>query len=459
MCGSRSLLLRLRRCLLGSVIAPGLLVASADTWAGPPDSQPATQLSPASANAAAQGNQPAAPVADKKLDLAACKALALQKQPTVAAAHASLAAAIARQQALENLCVPTFLQRDLPKRRQQASLGVTVAQAGVLQAEIDTTYAVEYAYISYLYALEQDRLARTILEELPKIQEGFKAPVEGDKDRQGKQAAVARIDALTYLARGRQQEAIVGIERALSLLREAIGLDDCPLSLAEQNFPEDCRFDRQQVVHLALSRRPEITQAATGTEVTDLEVSAQHARRFALSVFTFAAGSDIHARPLPTDSFNPGYRPGAIGIEMPVTINGKRGDRVEQAKIYNDRAHSVLEKTQNLIRLETEQAYLRFKEAKKKLELFEEGQRRARRSRSLTRLPEQSGDLSSYLDVARLATDLRFEVNRARYELRVALIALERATAGGFCTDAAKAHGEAGNAAKSSSAPTMIGDE
>ena len=76
---------------------------------------------------------------------------------------------------------------------------------------------------------------------------------------------------------------------------------------------------------------------------------------------------------------------------------------MEQAKIYNGRAHSVLEKTQNLIRLETEQAFLRWREAKKKLELFEEGQSRARRSRALTRLPEQPSELNSYLDVARLA--------------------------------------------------------
>jgi hypothetical protein len=53
---------------------------------------------------------------------------------------------------------------------------------------------------------------------------------------------------------------------------------------------------------------------------------------------------------------------------MPVTINGKRGDRVEQAKSYNGRTHGVLEKTQNLIRLKTEQAFLRWKEARKKLD-------------------------------------------------------------------------------------------
>jgi outer membrane protein TolC len=324
--------------------------------------------------------------------------------------------------------VPTFLQRDLPKRRQQAALGVQAAQAGVTQAEIDTTYAVQFAYISYLYALEQDKLARFVASELDKVHEGLSRAGEDQAQR----AALAKVEALKLLTEGRQQEAVVGKERALSLLREAIGLgDDCPLEVAEQSLSESAAADRQQVVQLALARRPEILQASIGTEVTDLEVCAQQSRRFALTVSTFAIGSDIHANPLPAASFSPGYRPGAIGMEMPVTMNGKRSDRVEQAKIYNGRAHSVLEKTRNLIRLETEQAFLRWQESRKKLELFAAGQKKAERSRGLMP-PPQPADLTNYLDIARLGTDLRFEINRARYELRIALIALERATAGGF---------------------------
>jgi hypothetical protein len=48
---------------------------------------------------------------------------------------------------------------------------------------------------------------------------------------------------------------------------------------------------------------------------------------------------------------------------MPVTLNGKRCDRIEHAQIDNGRAASVLDKTRSLIRLETEQAFLRMQAA------------------------------------------------------------------------------------------------
>jgi outer membrane protein TolC len=177
-------------------------------------------------------------------------------------------------------------------------------------------------------------------------------------------------------------------------------------------------------------------QASIGAEVPGLEICAQKARSLALSVWTFVAGSDVHANPLSAPVFGPGYRPGAVGPEMPVTINGKRCARVEQAGIYSSRAHSVLEKTQNLIRLETEQAFYRWQEASGKLAKFSRGLEKAQVSLKLTNPPD-ARRLTDYLDTARLVTDLRFEVNRARYDLRLALITLERATAGGFCAEVA----------------------
>jgi hypothetical protein len=127
---------------------------------------------------------------------------------------------------------------------------------------------------------------------------------------------------------------------------------------------------------------------------------------------------------------------------MPVTINGKRCDRTEQAQIYNGRAASVLEKTRSLIRLETEQAFLRMQGASAALARFEEGVKHARgafpeTAKELAEEPQgfslQPPGLLNYLSTARQLADLRFEVNRMRYELLLARIALERATAGGFC--------------------------
>jgi outer membrane protein TolC len=424
MSGSRSTWQRLRRRIVGSLVAPGLLAVAAEAHANP-------QVLPPPPGA------PSALVV-QPLDLPACRALALEKQPAVVAARASLAAALARHQALENLHLPTFLQRDLPTRRKQSAAGLTAAEAAVLQAEIDTSYAVQFSYVSWLYARTQSALADDVLVQLRRLLEGFAKPEkQGDEDVNKRPRA--RLEALVLLAEGRRQEATVGGERAQALLREAIGLDgDCPPLLARDLPPVNVEVDRQAVVQMALSRRPEITQATVGTEVTDLEIQAQSSRRCALTLWTFAAGSDIHANPLPIASFSNGYRPGAIGMEMPVTINGKRADRIEQARIYNSRAHSLLEKTQNLIRLETEQAWFRWKEATTKVARFERGLEKARAAYDPT-TPPDARRLTDYLDTARLVTDLRFELNRARYELMVALLALERATAGGFCAGLDKA--------------------
>ncbi len=163
--GSRSTWHRLCVRLLGGLVVPGLVAMTGVAGAEPVDLDSGTPIQVISQNA-----QPTQAAEGKQFDLAACKALALEKQPAIAAAHASLAAAVARQQALENLCVPTFLQRDLPKRRQQASLGLTAAQAGVQQAEIDTIYAVQFAYVSYLYAKAQDGLVNDILVQLDRLE-------------------------------------------------------------------------------------------------------------------------------------------------------------------------------------------------------------------------------------------------------------------------------------------------
>jgi outer membrane protein TolC len=421
--------------LLGGLAAPGLLALAGGALADPPQLPLVVPAPPAAA-------APALPL----LDLAACKALALDKQPAVAAARASLAAAVARKQALDNLKVPTLLARDLPARRDQACLGVSAAEAVVALAEIDTYYAVQFGYISYSYALWQRNLAD---DTLGKIEELLKAIKDSDQPDEDKGRMAAKVLAARALVEGRREEAMVGMVRGLSSLREAIGAWDCPhiLALPEWVLPAApvCCKD---VVELALARRPEIHQASLGVEVTDLEICAQRARCMALSVWTFAAGSDIHANPLPPAIIAPGYRPGAVGPEMPVTINGKRCDRAEQAQIYNGRATTVLDKARSLIRLETDQAYLRMVGAAAALARYEQGVAHARKALpTMKELVEKAPTgfsltptgLLNYITTARQLADLRFEVNRTRYELLLARIALERATAGGFCAEVEKA--------------------
>jgi outer membrane protein TolC len=223
----------------------------------------------------------------------------------------------------------------------------------------------------------------------------------------------------------------------------------CPtdhIVVGRKELPEVCLLlDKRILLELAMKRRPEILQATLGVSVAQLEVAAQQAPQWlAFRVNTFASGSDLHANPLPAGSFDNDYRPGAVGPEMPVTINGSKHDRVSIAEAYAGRADTVLARTKLLIGLETDQAFLRWVEASKKLAMYRvalrAAQERADESKALYRDPDAPGGgpggvvtISRLLDNGGLASQMRAEVNKARYEMLLALAQLERVTAGGFC--------------------------
>jgi hypothetical protein len=383
------------------------------------------------------------------LDLAASRKTALAKQPAIAAARASLDAAYARVQALDDLHVPHFLARDLPVRKQQAALGVIIAEAGVREAEINTVYGVTYAYLGYLYAQAQVQVVRRSLENLDKLQKRIdpqrdlkpRPPTAPEKNAPQalSREDVDLINVYRGLARGRREEALAGAARALRLLREELGVGpDCPVCVAqadllEVNVPVDC----QKVVGLALERRPELVITTHAHQVHDFEAAAQDARRCALRAPTFASGSDIHSHPIPAATYGGNFRPGALAPEMPVTLNGPRCDRVNQAHVYGERASVVAVKTRNLIALEAELAYLRWAEATKKVaeyrKAFHDANDLVEKFRQgLINVPSNAR-FRELLETAVLATQLNVQINEARFQLLVALAELERVTAGGFC--------------------------
>src|SRR5262249_28799463 len=97
------------------------------------------------------------------LDLLACRHIALERQPAIAAARASLNAAQARVASIENLRIPTCLRPDLAIRRKQAPFGIHIAQAGLFTAEWETNYAVTRTYLGVLYAREQKVVADRVV--------------------------------------------------------------------------------------------------------------------------------------------------------------------------------------------------------------------------------------------------------------------------------------------------------
>jgi hypothetical protein len=373
------------------------------------------------------------------LDLRACRQLAMEHQPALAAARARLSSAVARSEAVDHLRLAALLSRDIPVRRKQAALGVQAGQAALAHAEADTLHAVTYSYLSVLYARQQLAVADEALASLKSLREAIKQAVDDGTRKDVTSRQVDQIDVYILVAKSRREEAVEGQDRALSALREAMGVcADFPLVLADTNLPElKPAVEREQIVASALARRGEVAQAALAAEVTCLEIEAQQANCFKLKAETFAAGSDIHVDVLPAGVHDEVYKPGAIGPEMPTLLAGHKSDRVEQARTYSARADAVADKTRGLIVLEAEQAYLRWLEANRKTPPAREAAAAAEKlSKGLRekfdpRVPKVTPD--ELINAGVLASQLRLQANQAAFHELLGLAALERVTGGGFC--------------------------
>src|SRR5207247_5776823 len=115
--------------------------------------------------------------------------------------------------------------------------------------------------------------------------------------KEGKRADVTRRNLDTtnvylLIAQGRREDTVSGEERALSALREAMGVDaECPLEILRGEFKTAEPPSKDAVLAAALARRAELAQIATAAQVTSLEVNAQQ-RAHGFKANTFAAGSD-----------------------------------------------------------------------------------------------------------------------------------------------------------------------
>ncbi|MBI3407774.1 MAG: TolC family protein [Planctomycetes bacterium] len=362
----------------------------------------------------------------------------LARQPGLAAARASLAAAESGQSGVNHL--PMFnavVSRDVPIRRQQACLGVTIAAAGLAQAEWETRYAIVRNYWSIVYAQEQLRLLREILKSATDAIDAADKLMKADKDitKLDKQVLQLNRDLVT----AKEAEARVGVERAKAAVREAMGVDlDYPLNNIHGALPDSFKVftqgDRQELVNRALALRGEMAQVVAANQVTGLEITAQSRQLFRMTTKTFAAASDIHATPIPQGVANGEYRPGAIGLEMPDFLVGPRADRVQRACNLNDRAGAVVDKTQNLITLEVEATLLKIEEAAIKAQTLRTSRKAAEDTyfKTLERFNDGKAKVGDLVQVSTLESTIRAYYNEAAYNYVLGLAALERVTAGGY---------------------------
>jgi outer membrane protein TolC len=153
----------------------------------------------------------------------------------------------------------------------------------------------------------------------------------------------------------------LGNKQALAALREVMGVEPSELfQVKDKELPlmrQDIPLTREQVIDMAVCRRPELALAAAGVDAFRLEVYAQSKLPFRRAVPTLATGADIHSRDVPQASRGKEYRPGAIAPEMPPQLVGTKFDRVSRAMAYSHRAEAVYDKARNLIILEAETSF------------------------------------------------------------------------------------------------------
>jgi outer membrane protein TolC len=424
----------------GRTRCTALLLASLAALAGPVgglSAQEKIQTLPQSVDG------PATTAPAPMLTLDDCLALAFEKQPALAAARASLAAAQDSRQALNNLpCYARLLARDLPVRKQQACHGITIAQAGLLQAEWETRYSVTRNYYTIIYVRMQQSLLNDLIGRLERGRKTAKRVLDA-----GEVTKVTKIDLDNFginidVLKIKKIEADVGVQKAYAALREAIGVGpEYPLEISGGHLPPVVEaLSKDDLIAQALANRGEITQANSARRVTELEVEAQALKTRGLRNPTFASASDIHARPIPQGVFNNEYRPGAIGLEMPTTLVGRRDDRVARAEDFNMRAGAVVDKTYNLVALETENYYLKWVDARDRVKQLAAVQPKAQSLADTIDKRLQNGNASGeeYIRATTTLDQIRASYNDALYNHALALTALERITAGGFRIDPSK---------------------
>jgi hypothetical protein len=374
--------------------------------------------------------------ASQTLSLGDCIHLALGRHPRVAALRLGLTATMDGKRALDNLHVHSAFAPELPLRRQQFDLGVQAASAAVVHAEHEAIYAVERTYFSVLFASEQERVARGVVDSLSTTLEAAKESLEAG-DRDVTSADVQRTTVYLRLAQTKQTQAAQGRKRALAALKEAVGLDQhAPLEIVDAPLRDpEVRPNREEVLAAALARRGDLIEAGILAQVTCLEIDAQASNHHKRKMETFASGTDIHARLVPDAVRNNEYRPGAVPPEMPTLLVGTMPERVERARSLAERARAVYDTARNLVALETEDAFLRWEEAAEEArqakEAAEAGDKLAAGLKKdfAARLKVKVEDV---IGAEVLAAQVRSQYNEFINRKILALADLERVTEGGF---------------------------
>jgi len=369
-----------------------------------------------------------------------CIQIALNTQPSLNAARASLASS---QSSMNTLMgqrhIASLFAPDIDIRKQQSIKGVAVAEAELFAVQVEVIYNVTRNYWTIVYARSQADVAASTVKMLKEFVTKAQEAVKIGASRRVNASTVNTLLVYQSKVQEKQVEAEIGVRRAFSALREAMGVDqNCNFDIADRKLPRVVMsVSRDQVIAFATSRRAEIIQAALASNIWDLEVQAQGAVRFRPANRTFAMGADIHVKSLPQGSRDANYRPEALGLEMPTAVVGSKEQRMEKTLALSARTHAVYAKTVGLISLEAENSYLSIEEALLKLVPVEVGYRAAlqlRKDAEKAQVDEarRIDDVQDIVLSQVLAAQSISGYNDALFQLILAITSLERVTAGGI---------------------------
>ncbi len=457
---------RLRRTVLAMALVSTGLGNVSEAFAQNSQDEPITPRF--TAQTTAVSTEEAAPISPARssgpMSLEKCLELGFEHQPALAAARASLDGAYSGQRGLAGL--PRFARfkaKDLPIRNQQSALGVTIADAALIQAQHDTRYAITRNFFTVQYIRAQQKVVGDVLKSLDDGYNKAKKIVDsGDPETKLTTLDLKAIKIQVGVVKAKKAQADNGMLKALAALREAMGVrHDYPLDIAVVDLPRAVyttkqvekgkdakgkpteqvvtqyhavyKFNKDELIASALANRGEMAQASAATQVADLEISAQGKIR-GYQGRTFASGGDIHVQPIPQGIFNNEYRPGAIGLEMPAQLTGRKGDRMQRASDLSRRAGAVLDKTTNLISLDVEAQYLKWQEAVEEIQALQEVYQIAQGLPAEVMKIVQGKDLTgpAIIQANLTAVMVRTQLNEELHIHALALAGLERATAGSF---------------------------
>ncbi len=372
------------------------------------------------------------------LTLGECLVIGQERQPTITAATASLAAAERGYVALIGLRrVYEILSPDVPVRKLQSQRGLCAAAAEVVKVRQENTYDICRLYFTYVYATQQEQTAAEIVETLEVFydiaKEFLNLPVPDPKVKVN-EFTLGDTDAVISEVRDLREEASTGRKKAYYALKEAMAVPrEFAFVPADKELPlMGGTVDQDTVVNLALSRRAELVQAAVLVDVTRLEVCAQSKLDRRVKTSTFASGTDLHARFIPAPVRNGEYRPGAISPEMPTEIVGSVTDRVDRTTQHLRVHEAAYQKVQGLVQLEAINAHLNWEQAVKKVKDSREAHERAQNLVEKARSAVQTNQNPELrVRTESLASKAQAKYVKAVHELVLSLIALERVTAGG----------------------------